>query len=144
MTEEPILVDSTCLDALADDHSPWRDAAISAMRGVADRPKLNTDGVYADFLLENARRGAERRRIAAALVRRFDDSHRVEVMHVSRRLLIAGLRLYESDFQGTVFTLQQCVLLHLAQERKISDILSSERDFAYVGLNPRIRRSSGR
>ena len=140
MTPEPILVDSTCLNALARDRRSLHDAAVSAVRRTADRQLWITDGVCSDFLHQFATSGPESRQIAASLVRRFDDSHRVEVIHVTRALFVAGLRLYEADFRGTVFSLQQCVLIHLAQEHRIRDILSTERDFAYIGLNPLIRR----
>lgn len=140
MTDEPILVDSTCLTGLADDRPSLHELAVSALRRTADRRLWVTDGVFSDFLSQFATRGPENRKIAASLVRRFDDSHRVEVIHVTRALFIAGLRLYEADFQGTVFSLQQCVLIHLAQERRIRDILSTERDFGYIGLNPLIRQ----
>lgn len=140
MTPEPILVDSSCLNGLADDRKPLHDLAVSAVRRTADRQLWITDGVFSDFLHEFATRGPENRKIAASLVRRFDDTHRVDVIRVTRPLFVAGLRLYEANFQGTVFSLQQCILIHLAQERRIHDILSSERDFGYIGLNPLIRR----
>jgi len=109
----------------------WAEAA----RGVelAGTELVTTEEVLSEFLAAVCAHGEHARRLACRYVREILSDPGVEVTAQSHESFLAGLTLYErrADKQ---YSLVDCISMNVMRQRRIREILTSDRHFSQEGF----------
>lgn len=137
---ERVFVDTAQLIGEAVEDDPWRRAALAAAEATAHMHRVTSEGVLQEFLAHFARAGGELRASVAATVRELRVEPRMVVVHHTPDLLDLALGLYDSEFRHTRLSYQDCIAIQIMRHFGISEILSTDIEFALAGFTPLLRR----
>jgi uncharacterized protein len=128
-----IFADTQYWVALINPRDRLHQKALALRRSLRGIPLLTTDGVIAEILAFCSDRGPVMRADGAALVRDIFAMSLVEVVDLTRALVLAGLDLYEQR-PDKEYSLIDCISMHLMRERSIHEVLTYDHHFEQEGF----------
>ena len=136
----PVFVDSSYVIALCLADDQWRDAAFEAAARLDRRRLVTSVGVFQEVLAHVSRARGNARSAAARLVRKMQADPIVTVVEHDLRLVGDAIDLYDGEFRYTRLSLQDCIAIQIMREFGITEILTSDMEFALAGFTPLLRR----
>jgi len=95
---------------------------------------VTTDAVIFEVLAFFSRLGPELRTGAAAFMARVRASAAVQLVRISDDVMESALALY-ADRPDQRYSLTDCASMVVCRERRITDVLTTDRDFRAEGFN---------
>jgi predicted nucleic acid-binding protein len=133
-----LFADTSYWIAVANPRDDFHEKALSTSRSMGPVFIVTSDPVLAEFLNDFSGRGAQFRRLAAALVDRLKRIPNCEVVPWNASLFDAAFALYKARADKH-WSLTDCTSFVIMYERKISEALASERHFQQAGYTALLR-----
>ena len=111
----------------------WHEAALRAQAGIGDRQIVTTEMVLTELLNSVSRMGAHQRATVSAMVRRLYANPQVTVVRQTGARFEAALAYYESRLDQR-WGHTDCASFLVMHERRITQALTADRDFAQAGF----------
>ena len=136
----PLFADSGYWIALMHPGDQLHRRVMEAATGLSSTPIVTTQMVLAEALNFMAGLGESRRRFAADMVERLQNSPDIEIVPQTEAQFRAALERYASrDDQS--WGLTDCASFMVMEERGITDALAHDRDFEQAGFTALLRIS---
>lgn len=128
-----VFVDTSFWLAIARPRDQWKDSAKRAWLSLGQVRLLTTDEVLTEFLNALSGGGEYLRRQALKMVRAILANANVKVLPQSRDSFRRGVELYEQR-PDKEYSLTDCILMNAMRSESISEILTSDGNFAQEGF----------
>ena len=108
-------------------------AAVALEYALAESHLVTHDGVLGELLTFFSGSGAAKRTQAAAYVRELFDDPGLTILESDRKLVLAGLSLYERR-RDKQYSLVDCMSMHVMQTHGITHALTNDHHFSQEGF----------
>ena len=130
-----VFVDASYFIAQFRPGDQWEESAQEARGRLGDIELVTTDEILTEFLTGVSRGGAAIRERAEAAVQGMLRDGDIRVIPQTRPSFLDGLNRFRRRLDKS-YSLQDCIAMNVMEAEGITEVLTSDRNFAAGGLSP--------
>ena len=108
--------------------------AIALSKALQPFQIVTTEDVLSEFLNYYGNRGTHLRRAAARLARQITADPKIQVLHQSHNMFLAGFKLYE-ERPDKGYSHTDCISMLTMRQEGLNDVLTNDQHFAQEGFH---------
>jgi len=138
-----LFADTVYWIALTNSFDQYHTRAVEISEGLSPCRLFTTDLVLIEFLNALADKGLHIRAAAVQMIEAIMNNPQVTVVPMNRRTFLRGLALYKAR-RDKGYSLTDCSSMLLMRERRLSEVLTTDRHFEQEGLVALLRMPARR